>query len=784
MVQGVGSGAWMARRSAKSAGGPPPMPADGGRGRRGVGGWLRRRIDAVVTAVVRLVVAVAVLLIAGGAWIGVVIGAATWEKLQEIPEDSAALMDGRQRGSVTVLDRAGEKLGVRGQRLERITVDDASRPLLDAVLSAEDRRFYWHLGLDPIGLVRALAVNYRLGYTAQGGSTITQQVAKLAFLNQERTLSRKLHEVPYALALELAYSKDEILSIYLNRAYLGAASFGFEAASRRYFGKSAREVRVSEAALLAGLLRAPSRWSPEADFAGAQERAGVILGAMADARVLRPEEYAAARDEVRAMSLQTPDEFSPHFVDWIADERVEALLAGLDPETLGGAPEEIDVVVSTTLDRAAQSAAEEAIAKTFEDHPQTKDNQDAEAAAVILDSQSAAVRAMVGGRTYGDSVFNRAVAGNRQVGSAFKPIVYATALENGLRPNASVKDAPVRIGRWSPKNYSGRYLGWMTLETALSRSSNTAAVRLMSRVGPRRIVETAERFGYPQGVTPYPSIALGAIEASPLQVAGAYAVFPRGGRKTEPYAVEEIRRPGGEVLWTRPAPETDPDVGRVIRPATAGYLTTMMRSVVERGTGRRARLPDYRPVAGKTGTTQSARDVWFAAFTADYVGVFWVGKDDNVALRGKVVGGNLPADIWREAMEPLHDGLALAALPDRPIPGAVRHATVAELEAAALARAEAEKAALAEGATEDAAKAAGAAAAARAAPSIYAARAHAPAAAPSRAAAAPSGRFWPARPVAPPRRAAPAASSYRARREARRAERGEERSIRKRRLYD
>ncbi|MEO1328548.1 MAG: PBP1A family penicillin-binding protein [Pseudomonadota bacterium] len=699
------------RAAGASTGGPPRFETAGAK--RPARSWAARALQAVVDRISRFFVGAAVLLAAMGLWVGVVVSAATWEKLRLMPE-SAALMDGRQRGSVTVLDANGELLGVRGQRLERITVDDASRPLIDAVLSAEDRRFYWHLGLDPIGLARALLVNYRLGYTAQGGSTITQQVAKLAFLSQDRTISRKLEEVPWALALELAYTKDEILSIYLNRAYLGSASFGFEAAAQRYFDVSARKVSPAQAALLAGLLRAPSRWSPEADFTAAQERANVVLGAMRDARVLSDRDRRTAEQEVAAMQPRTPTEFAPHFVDWIADERVPARLAPLSRDHLGGEPDQIDVVVKTTLDRNAQRLAEKAIDEAFATHEKAARNGDAEAAAVVL-STDGAVRAMVGGRGYGDSVFNRATQAARQVGSAFKPVVYAAAIERGLRPNAGVDDRPVRLGRWRPKNYAGRYRGWITLEHALTVSSNMAAVRLMMRVGPKRVVEMAERLGYAtSGVTPYPSVALGAFEASPLEVAGAYAVFARRGAETPPYAIEEIRTPEDRLLWEKPIDEG----AQTIRTSTAGWITTMMRSVVERGTGRRARLPDFRPVAGKTGTTQESRDVWFAGFTGDYVGVVWIGKDDNTELRGKVVGGNFPADIWREIMTPLHEGLRFAALPDRAIPGGVRHASVEELEAAAKAREEAKAAALAEGLTETAAIAAGDAAAYRVAPRL------------------------------------------------------------------
>lgn len=579
--------------------------------------------------------------------VGVVVATATWEVLRDLPEDSVSLMDGRERGSVTVLDSEGIVLGVRGQRFRRLTVDDAAPMLVQAILSNEDRRFYWHFGVDPIGVARAIWVNLQADRIEQGGSSITQQVAKLAFLSSDRKLSRKMRELPLALALEWSFSKDEILSIYLSRAYLGAGAFGFEAAARRYFGKSARDVNAAESALLSGLLRAPSRWSPTNDFAAAQDRARVVLGTMLEAGNIDSSEYATALVEVGELAPRDIDEMAPYFIDWVAEQVPQRIWRQ--------AP---DVILRTSLDRNAQATAERSIEVVLEEMGEK--DKDAEAAMVVM-TLDGAVQAMVGGRDYANSQFNRAVQASRQLGSAFKPFVYSAALEAGVSPNAMVNDAPITIGKWSPRNYSHRYRGWMPLATALAKSSNVAAVRLSQRAGVRNVVEMARRFGFNRDVPPYPSIALGVLGVSPLEVASAYSVFPNQGRVTPAYGIEEILSRDGDVLWRR----SPPPARQVISLSNAEYMTGMLRQVVVGGTGRRAQLEDHE-VAGKTGTTQEYRDAWFSGFSANLLATVWMGYDSNAKMN-RVTGGRIPAQIWHDTMAPLHAGLPPRLLAQREV---------------------------------------------------------------------------------------------------------------------
>lgn len=564
------------------------------------------------------------------------------------PED---LRDGRSRGSVTLLDSRGEVFAWRGEQFGgEIGVGDVSPHLVHAILAAEDRRFYSHLGVDPRGLARAALANFRAGRVVQGGSTITQQVAKNVFLTNERSFERKLKEVPMAIAMELKYEKDDILAVYLNRVYLGAGAYGFEAASQRYFGKSARFVDPAQAAMLAGLLKAPSRFSPTADIALAEARAEVVVRAMADEGYLSPGEAAVALAEPARLSAAAAARAGGQFADWVMD-------AGPDYLTETTAE---DVVIRTTFDPAAQRAAEAAVARIFADN--VRAGSKAQAAVVVM-TPDGAVRAIVGGRDADAGQFNRATQARRQPGSAFKPIVYAAALETGLSPTDVVVDAPLRIGSWSPENYGGGYAGPVTLDQALANSINTVAVRLYERVGAARVERVARKLGLTTPISPGPATALGASEATLLEMTGAYAAFASGGFDGAPWGIRDVRVRGDETpLMTGPGPRR-----RVLAEPVAGYLTYMLADVVRSGTGRRAALPG-RPLAGKTGTTQEARDAWFIGFSAQYVVGVWMGYDDNTPLTG-VTGGGLPAEIWREAMARLHEGLPARPLPElRPAP--------------------------------------------------------------------------------------------------------------------
>ncbi|AHM03789.1 Multimodular transpeptidase-transglycosylase [Roseibacterium elongatum DSM 19469] len=553
-----------------------------------------------------------------------------------------------------------------------IDAETVSPHLVNAVVATEDRRFYRHLGISPRGIASAIRINLSEGrgpLSGHGGSTITQQVAKLMCLGvaydpeiwateaeyesdcRENSLWRKIQEVPFSLAMELRYSKDEILSIYLNRAYLGAGARGFEAAAQRYFSVSAAEVTPQQAAMLAGLLVAPSYYAPTRNLERAQERANVILNLMEEQGYLSAAEADAARANPARLSQAAEQNIGGSFADWIMAE---------GPDFLTRETTE-DVVIRTTFDPEMQAAAERALQNVFEN--QVRAGSEAQAAIVVM-SADGAVRAMVGGRdTQGAGLFNRASQAMRQTGSAFKPFVYATALDLGWRFDDMILDAPLTLnvpgsGPYSPTNYTGEYYGEVTLTDALRTSLNTPAVRIADEVGLDLVRTVASEFGIESDLAAGPALALGASESTLIEMTGAFAGILNGGSAVRPYAVQELRLLGDDT------PMFEQRTGireRVISEFAARQLTYMMSEVVASGTGRRAALPD-RPVAGKTGTTQAARDAWFLGFTADYVAGVWMGYDDNTPLSG-VTGGGLPAEIWRQTMEEIHRDL-----PPRPLP--------------------------------------------------------------------------------------------------------------------
>lgn len=580
-----------------------------------------------------------------------VVETAKWEISLRLPQDSRDISDARELTSITVVDVNGELVGVRGQRFQNVTIDEAGPLVVNAILAAEDRRFYWHAGVDPIGIVRAIIVNYRAGQTEQGGSSITQQVAK-SFVGSEQTLERKIRELAFALALEARYHKDEIMALYLNRAPLGSGAYGFRAAARLYFGVELENVTAGQAALLAGAVRAPSN-----GIDGARARALSIIEAMFRRGELTYEQTLVAWVEVETLQTNGVPESASYFVDWVRDTVPPEVWEQTD-----------DIIVHTTLDLRTQRIAEGAIENVFTEHAGR--DADADSAAVIL-SRDGAVRAMVGGRDYNPVTlaFNIAANGTRQLGSAFKPFIYAAAFEAGVQPGANVLDSPVTIntasGPWSPRNYSRNYRGSIPLSVALARSSNVASVRLLRTAGLERTIALAHRAGFTGEIPPYYPLALGTIDTNPLEVAGAYAMINNGGRRTTPYTIVKITDRSGRVLWRREPAEPE----QVIPAQHAEWLVGLMRGVVENGTGRRARFEDGRPAAGKTGTTQDYSDAWFAGFTGDYVGVVWVGyRSSRQPMFEKITGGNMPAMIWGEIMRPVHDGLPMAALPDSRFP--------------------------------------------------------------------------------------------------------------------
>ncbi|NVO22340.1 transglycosylase domain-containing protein [Donghicola mangrovi] len=591
----------------------------------------------------------------------------------------ADLVDGRARGSVTLLDRNGSVFAWRGDQFGgMVTAENVSPYLKNAIVATEDRRFYMHPGVDPIGVASAVKINLSEGrgpLSGNGGSTITQQTAKLLCLGvpydpnsgmtetqyeedcRQTTLWRKIKEAIYAMAMEVKYSKNEILTIYMNRAFLGAGTRGFEAASQRYFGKSAATVTPAESAMLAGLLKAPTRYAPTNNLERAQQRANIIVGLMEEQGYLTPSQASTAVSSPAQLSEAAEAKAGGYFADWVMSD---------GPEFFTRETTE-DVIIKTTLDQRIQLAAEDAMKTIFE----TKVSETSKAqAAIIVMSADGAVRAMVGGRkTKVSGVFNRATSAKRQTGSAFKPFVYATALELGHHWNSTVVDEPYTIdipgsGPWSPENYDHKHYGRVTLEYALAHSLNVPAVKVSEAVGRENVRKVASDFGINSNLAEGPALALGASEATLIEVTGAYAGILNGGSSVKPYGLTELRLLGDDA----PLMGTEGGIGeRVISEAAAQELIYMMSKVVSEGTGTRARLKD-REAAGKTGTTSAARDAWFVGFTADYVAGVWMGYDDNTPLKG-VTGGGLPAEIWHETMVRVHEGVPAKPLPMlRPAP--------------------------------------------------------------------------------------------------------------------
>ena len=579
-----------------------------------------------------------------------------------------SLLDERSRGSVTLENNMGEFFAWRGDNFsENLTANNISPHLKNAVLATEDRRFYTHFGISPRGIASAVYINLKEGrgpLSGHGGSTITQQTAKLVCLGKSfrqsewksekayeakcRTSSvwRKLKEALYALSLEIKFSKDEILTIYINRVFLGAGTRGFEAAAQRYFAKSAKLVNPSEAAMLAGLLKAPTRYAPTNNLKRAQERANLIIGLMESQKFLSTIEAKFARKNPAILSKIAESRAGGYFADWV----MSSLPKFLTYETTE------DVVIKTTFDPNMQNAAEKAVKKVFRN--QVSQHSKAQAAIIIM-SPNGAVRAMVGGREEsGTGLFNRATQALRQTGSLFKPIVYAAALEIGYSPNDLVNDEQIIINlqgsnSWTPKNYSNSFNGEVTLTKAFSDSLNIPAIKISEAIGRANVSELGKKFGLFSNPSNGPAIALGTSEATLLDLVGAYATILNQGTKIEPFGWEklELKKNKNEILMAK---SEKPNM-KLISQETAQNLIFMMSEVTKNGTGQRAKFPDWE-VAGKTGTSQSARDAWFIGFTKNYVAGVWLGYDDNTPLKG-VTGGGLPADIWRTAMEEIHSNL-------------------------------------------------------------------------------------------------------------------------------
>jgi penicillin-binding protein 1A len=556
--------------------------------------------------------------------------------------------------AVTFLDRYGNEVGARGiKHNDSLKLEEFPDHLIKATLSTEDRRFYEHFGIDVPGTLRALLTNAQAGGVRQGGSSITQQLAKNLFLTNERTIERKVKEAFLAMWLETRLKKNEILKLYLDRAYLGGGAFGVDAAAQYYFNKSARDVNLSEAAMLAGLFKAPTRFAPHINLPAARARANVVLDNLVESGMMTEGQVFGARRNP-ATAVDRRDESAPsYYLDWAFDEMKKLV------DTLPKSMTERVFVVRTALDQGMQRNAEEAVENSLRQYG--RDYGARQAAAVLMDVDGA-VRAMVGGRDYGASQFNRAVDAMRQPGSSFKPYVYATALSNGFKPTSIVVDAPTCIGNWCPKNYSGGYSGAMTLISAIQRSINIIPVRLSialgngnARKGRDMIVKTAREFGVRSPLPDTPSLPIGSDEVNVLDHTAGFATFPNVGKAVERHAILEVRTAAGELVWRFDRDGKKPR--QVIAPQVALDMNMMLNKAAEEGTGRRAML-DGMHIAGKTGTTNAYRDAWFVGFTGNFVAGVWFGNDDY-APTNRMTGGSLPAMTWKQIMAYAHQGIEL-----------------------------------------------------------------------------------------------------------------------------
>ncbi len=631
-------------RHGSDAGGAaaPSGRACAGRSRVGLGGdgkrrpHKRRESRAIFSRLLYWVLVLALWgLIAGTG--AIVLVAATLPPIQslEVP---------KRPPTVEIVGTDGRPLAMRGE------MSGADVPMKDlppfvpkAFVAIEDRRFYSHFGVDPVGLMRAALANVLRRHISQGGSTITQQLAKNLFLTQERTFWRKMQELVLAIWLERKLRKNEILELYLNRVYFGSGAYGVEAAAQRYFGKPASQLKLAEAATLAGLVKSPSRLAPSRNPAGAEHRAQVVLMAMAEAGFIS-ESAAKSALAQPARALKAMGASSVNYVaDWIMDV-LDDLVGRVDQ----------DLVVETSIDPDLQAAAEKALVDELTLKGQ---RLDVAQGAVVAMTPSGAVRALVGGKSYAESQYNRAVAAKRQPGSAFKPFVYLTALERGLTPDSVREDKPIALKNWRPENYSRDYRGPVTLAQALALSLNTVSVRLTLEFGAIAVARTAYRLGIASRLEANPSLALGTSEVSLIELVSAYAPFANGGAVVDTHVVERVRTQDGKVLFSH-APQ---NLGRIVEARYVAMMNAMLRETLTIGTARNAQLPGWL-AAGKTGTSQDFRDAWFIGYTSRLVTGVWLGNDDASPTR-KASGGGLPVEIWNRVMKTAHQGVPVASLP-------------------------------------------------------------------------------------------------------------------------
>ncbi len=568
-------------------------------------------------------------------------GLIAWHASQLPPIDKLAVP--KRPPNIAIMGDDGRRLANRGDTGgAAVSLRDLPAYLPKAFIAIEDRRFYHHWGIDPVGVTRALVRNMSGRGPMQGGSTLTQQLAKNLFLTQERTMARKVQEAILALWLERKFSKDQILELYLNRVYFGSGAYGVEAAARKYFGHGARETTLPEAAMLAGLMKAPTKLAPNRHPAAAVDRASQVITAMAQEGMITDRMAALAIMQPATVSRETAGS-----INYAADYVMDVL-----DETVGAIDE--DIVVTTTLSADKQAAAEKALTEELD--KSGKRYAVAQGALVSMDPNGQ-IKALVGGRNYAESQFNRAVSARRQPGSSFKPFVYLTALERGLTPETIRDDAPINIRGWQPENASQDYQGQVTLTRALAMSLNTVAVRLGLEFGPKAVAATAHRLGIASDLQPNASIALGTSEVTPLELVSAYAPFANGGIRVQPHIITRVRTADGKLLYQRKGAS----FGRVIEFDHVGMMNAMLQETLIIGTGKHAELPGWQ-AAGKTGTSQDHRDAWFVGYTSQLVTGVWLGNDDNSPTR-KTSGGNLPVNIWSKYMRTALLGAAPTPLP-------------------------------------------------------------------------------------------------------------------------
>ena len=578
-----------------------------------------------------------------GVWAFVsVIGVTAYYASQLPPIDQLAVP--KRPPNIAILADDGALLANRGDTGgAAVRLSDLPPYVPKAFIAIEDRRFYQHWGIDPVGVARAVFRNVlHRGGNVEGGSTLTQQLAKNLFLTQERTLARKIQEAILAVWLEHKYSKDQILELYLNRVYFGSGAYGIEAATRKYFGHGAREATLPEAALLAGLMKAPTKLAPNRNPTGAVERAAQVITAMA--------QEGHITENMAKIALARPAEATHDragSIGYAADYVMDAL-----DDSIGAIDE--DIVVTTTLNTNMQASAERAVTQELD--KQGVKFGVSQGALVAMDV-GGQIKALVGGRNYADSQFNRAVAAKRQPGSTFKPFVYLTALERGLTPDTIREDAPIDVRGWKPENASHQYFGQVTLTRALSLSLNTVAVRLGQEVGPKAVAATAHRLGIASDLNPNATIVLGTSEVTPLELVGAYAPFANGGIGVQPHVISKVRTADGKLLYQRKGS----GYGRIIEPQYVSMMNAMLRETLTTGTAKKAELPGWQ-AAGKTGTSQDYRDAWFVGYTSQLVAGVWLGNDDDSPTK-KASGANLPVDIWSRFMKE-----ALAGAQPTPLP--------------------------------------------------------------------------------------------------------------------